>query len=150
MASAAGVAGVRATLDLGSKSSKCVQCGEPDSARITGYASVTTYVLPARLWRGAPSYSLSNGRLPVLIRELGRRQLMAGFPDPDFGSATLNTRSPRSTRGSLDEAKAQPLRLGLRLFRRNYGTARVVIERYGCTTSVTVPEVLRLKFVSPA
>jgi hypothetical protein len=36
MASAAGVAGVRATLDLGSKSSKCVQCGEPDSARITG------------------------------------------------------------------------------------------------------------------
>ena len=35
MASAAGVAGVRATLDLGSKSSKCVQCGEPDSARIT-------------------------------------------------------------------------------------------------------------------
>jgi len=28
MASAAGVAGVRATLDLGSKSSKCVQCGE--------------------------------------------------------------------------------------------------------------------------
>jgi len=36
MASAAGVAGVRATLELGSKSSKCVQCGEPDSARITG------------------------------------------------------------------------------------------------------------------
>src|SRR5450432_1639587 len=35
MASAAGVAGVRATLDLGSKSSKCVQCGEPESARIT-------------------------------------------------------------------------------------------------------------------
>ena len=34
MASAAGVAGVRATLDLGSKSFKCVQCGEPDSARI--------------------------------------------------------------------------------------------------------------------
>ena len=29
MASAAGVAGVRATLDLGSKRSKCVQCGEP-------------------------------------------------------------------------------------------------------------------------
>jgi len=39
MASAAGVAGVRATLDLGSKSSKCVQCGEPDSARITGHPS---------------------------------------------------------------------------------------------------------------
>jgi len=38
MASAAGVAGVRATLDLGSKSSKCVQCGEPDSARITRYS----------------------------------------------------------------------------------------------------------------
>src|ERR1035437_9745621 len=35
MASAVGVAGGRATLDLGSKSSKCVQCGEPDSARIT-------------------------------------------------------------------------------------------------------------------
>ena len=29
LASAAGIAGVRATLDLGSKSSKCVQCGEP-------------------------------------------------------------------------------------------------------------------------
>ena len=40
MASAAGVAGVRATLDLGSKSSKCVQCGEPDSARITGKQEV--------------------------------------------------------------------------------------------------------------
>jgi hypothetical protein len=39
MASAPGVAGVRATLDLGSKSSKCVQCGEPDSARITGRPS---------------------------------------------------------------------------------------------------------------
>jgi len=39
MASAEGVAGVRATLDLGSKSSKCVQCGEPDSARITGHPS---------------------------------------------------------------------------------------------------------------
>jgi hypothetical protein len=39
MASAPGVAGVRATLDLGSKSSKCVQCGEPDSARITGHPS---------------------------------------------------------------------------------------------------------------
>src|ERR1035441_401992 len=37
MASAAGVAGVRATLDLGRKSSKCVQCGEPDSgSRATG------------------------------------------------------------------------------------------------------------------
>src|ERR1035441_7953393 len=35
MASAAGVAGVRATLDLGSKNFKCVQCREPDSARIT-------------------------------------------------------------------------------------------------------------------
>jgi hypothetical protein len=35
MASAAGVAGARATLHLGSKSSKCVQCGEPDFARIT-------------------------------------------------------------------------------------------------------------------
>jgi hypothetical protein len=35
MASAAGVAGVRARLDLGSKSSKFVQCGESDSARIT-------------------------------------------------------------------------------------------------------------------
>src|ERR1035438_5847992 len=35
MASAAGVARVRATLDLGSKSSKCAQGGEPDSARIT-------------------------------------------------------------------------------------------------------------------
>src|SRR5271166_2028694 len=34
MASAAGVAGVRATLDLGSKSFKSVQCREPDSARI--------------------------------------------------------------------------------------------------------------------
>ena len=40
MASAAGVAGVRATLDLGSKSSQCVQCGEPDSARITGNPEV--------------------------------------------------------------------------------------------------------------
>jgi hypothetical protein len=40
MASAAGVAGVRATLDLGSKSSKCVQCGEPDSARITRHLEV--------------------------------------------------------------------------------------------------------------
>jgi hypothetical protein len=40
MASAAGVAGVRATLDLGSKSFKCVQCGEPDSARITRYPEV--------------------------------------------------------------------------------------------------------------
>jgi len=36
MASAAGVAGVPATLEFGGKSSKCVQCGEPDSARITG------------------------------------------------------------------------------------------------------------------
>src|SRR6266536_799679 len=42
MASAAGVAGVRATLDLGSKSSKCVQCGEPDSARITGNPDTTS------------------------------------------------------------------------------------------------------------
>jgi hypothetical protein len=40
MAAAAGVAGVRATLDLGSKSSKCVQCGEPDFARITHYSEV--------------------------------------------------------------------------------------------------------------
>jgi len=40
MASAAGVAGVRATLDLGSKSSKCVHCGEQDSARITGNPEV--------------------------------------------------------------------------------------------------------------
>jgi hypothetical protein len=36
------------------------------SGRMTGYASVTTYVLPARLWRGAPIYSLSNGRLRLL------------------------------------------------------------------------------------
>ena len=35
MASEAGVDGVRATLDLGSKNFKCVQCREPDSARIT-------------------------------------------------------------------------------------------------------------------
>ena len=34
MASAAGMAGVRATLDLGSKSFECVQCREPDAARI--------------------------------------------------------------------------------------------------------------------
>jgi hypothetical protein len=40
MASAAGVAGVRATQDLGSKSSQCVHSGEPDSARITGYLEV--------------------------------------------------------------------------------------------------------------
>jgi hypothetical protein len=39
MASAAGISGVRATLDLGSKSSKCVQCGVPDSARTTGHPS---------------------------------------------------------------------------------------------------------------
>src|ERR1035438_5959194 len=43
MASAVGVAGVRATLDLGSKSSKCVQCGEPDSARITGQSGSYTF-----------------------------------------------------------------------------------------------------------
>jgi hypothetical protein len=40
MASAAGVAGVRATLDLGNKSSQCVHCGEPYSARITGNPEV--------------------------------------------------------------------------------------------------------------
>src|SRR5271169_549641 len=40
MTSAAGVAGVRVTLDLGSKSFKCVQCGEPDSARITRHSKV--------------------------------------------------------------------------------------------------------------
>jgi hypothetical protein len=40
MALAAGVAGVRATLDLGSKSTQCIQCWEPDSARITGNPEV--------------------------------------------------------------------------------------------------------------
>ena len=49
MASAAEVAGVRATLDLGSKSSKCVQCGEPDSARMTRYPDVGATPGPASI-----------------------------------------------------------------------------------------------------
>ncbi len=44
MAAAAGVAGVRATLDLGSKSSKRVQCWEPDSARITGNRKLCLWI----------------------------------------------------------------------------------------------------------
>ena len=47
MASAAGVAGVRATLDLSSKTFKCVQCGEPDSAnRRLLYAACLTIMRP--------------------------------------------------------------------------------------------------------
>jgi hypothetical protein len=78
MASAAGVAGVRATLDLGSQSSKCVQCGEPDSARITlhpegdGFArnSPTVLSLPAaHLFKNAKSAALDSRRAHIKVRE---------------------------------------------------------------------------------
>jgi hypothetical protein len=49
MASAAGVAGVRATLDSGSKSSQCVHCGELDSARITGNPVVCLWISTEKL-----------------------------------------------------------------------------------------------------
>src|ERR1017187_351150 len=60
MASAVGVAGVRATLDLGSKSSKCVQCGEPDSARITHYPDTIPH---SALRRPRATHSQSRCRL---------------------------------------------------------------------------------------
>ena len=63
MASAAGVAGVRATLDLGSKSFKCVQCGEPDSARITRHSEV-----------GRRAVKLTRNALPVLLKNSTKSQ----------------------------------------------------------------------------
>src|ERR1700690_808827 len=54
MASAAGVAGFRESLDLGSESSKCVQCGEPDSARITGKPEI------GRIREGLPTIRLER------------------------------------------------------------------------------------------
>ena len=57
MASAAGVAGVRSTLDLGSKNFKCVQCGEPDSARITRDSEV-----------GRRAVKLTENAQPALLK----------------------------------------------------------------------------------
>jgi len=65
MASAAGVAGVCAALDSGTKSSKCVQRGEPDSARTMGrVAGVQRWLT----WKQFPSNLLSmrNSAAPNL------------------------------------------------------------------------------------
>src|ERR1017187_3191835 len=90
MASAAGVAGVRATLDLGSKSSKCVQCGEPDSARITRHPEVglsqadlwgvirPTSCLPTTMERGAVASQSIIRALPRRVRLLSVR-VVAGY-----------------------------------------------------------------------
>jgi hypothetical protein len=76
MASAAGVAGVRATLDLGSKSSKCVQCGEPDSARITGNPEETPIQLEIGSARGQfESRMLAD--LTLLILEFQPQKIFA-------------------------------------------------------------------------
>jgi hypothetical protein len=60
MASAAGVAGFRASLDLGSKSSKRVQCGESDSARTTGNPEV----MPLDQYRETPMRPPIRPELP--------------------------------------------------------------------------------------
>src|SRR5271169_1004880 len=76
MASAAGIAGVRATLDLGSKSFKCVQCGEPDSARITRHSKVGRRAV--KLTRNARALS-----------EVPRREKTKGAPQRNAGALSI-------------------------------------------------------------
>src|ERR1035441_1454451 len=95
MASAAGVAGVRATLDLGSKSSKCVQCGEPDSARITHQPEV-----------GHGGQVDGKHAKPRSARRVDSSQLRCRLPVPD---PAVNVRSVRvgddSPKASIDAGR---------------------------------------------
>jgi hypothetical protein len=71
MASAAGVAAFRASPDLGGRRSECVQCGQPDSARITGNPKV----MPLDRYRETrlPSVEtvITLGRLPTMAECIG-------------------------------------------------------------------------------
>jgi hypothetical protein len=85
MASAAGAAGVRATLDLGSKSSlNASSVGEPDSARITGNPDATS----ATSSRGKEQLTMATGSTKK------RKRRPVSLPDLDQAkSAVLNTLS---------------------------------------------------------
>jgi hypothetical protein len=70
MASAVGgVAGTRVTLDLASKNSEYVECGEPDSARISGKS-------------GSYAFGISTGSHSVPLGTAGARGTTVGEIPP--------------------------------------------------------------------
>jgi hypothetical protein len=124
MASAAGVAGVRATLDLGSKSFKCVQCG---GARFRADHTLSGS-WPARSQLDVKRPNLSCDLRYIVRSQSVERRLTGQLGIPDTGAfigtnqGALLPNCPSSIRWDLLVCPVQPLIARKESFRRRSST----------------------------
>ena len=126
MASAVGVARVRAPLDLGTKSSKCFQCGEPDS----GSRATRKLLGSGRCWPYVAFWEIESR----FLRLTGRQGLCPNGPPgekiPSFVRVSDNPagelwRSPKQRAGGVGTAALTPMTAVDPIFRERRLAGRI-------------------------